>query len=118
MKIVDRKTFLAMPAGTLYSKFQPDCFDELEIKGRTTSGGDDFLSQQIAGAIQNNGMEDFSERCDQMRLAGASVPMDFSSEYRDGLYDQGQLFAVWEAGDVAELIHRLQMALVQMEGGQ
>lgn len=35
MRIVDRKTFLAMPIGTVFSKYEPCVFGNLCIKGET-----------------------------------------------------------------------------------
>jgi hypothetical protein len=37
--------------------------------------------------------------------------MDFEYEGRDGLFEEGQLFAVWEKADVASLIERLRRCL-------
>lgn len=111
MRVVDRETFLALPAGTLYSKFQPDYFEAVEIKGETTPTGKDFWSQDISGAITFDDMFQHTEACDSMRVAGASVPMDFETECRDGCFDADQLFAVWEKHDVQALIIRLGRAL-------
>lgn len=48
MRIVDRETFLGMPSGTLYAKYEPCVFGPLEIKCDTC--GNDFVSQQIVDA--------------------------------------------------------------------
>ena len=56
MRIVDRETFLALPAGTVFCKFEPDIFGNLEIKGDSTTNAQgalaDFWAQDLAGAIK------------------------------------------------------------------
>lgn len=105
MKIVNRTQFLALPAQTLFSKYEPCCFGELEIK--SDSLRNDWLTQDIAGAIANNGSEDFASKLFDAEINGTSLPMDFDCLGRDGCFDEGQLFAVWEKADVEALIGRL-----------
>jgi hypothetical protein len=116
MKIVDRKTFLSLPAGTLFSKYEPCVLDDLCIKGesRLPSGDNDpgdFWEQQIAGAIDAVNSGDYSEKLFESQEHGTSIKFDFYCEGRDGLYDAAQLFAVWEPDDVRQLISRLQATL-------
>lgn len=110
MKIVDRKTFLAMPAGTLFSKYEPCVFGALEIKGDTLENCGDFGVQQIADAIECYDSGDFGLKCTMMEN-GISVGLDLDCQGRDGLFDENQLFAVWEPKDVEALIERLSDAL-------
>jgi len=108
MRIVNRTAFLALPAGTLYSKLTGFAFGEVCIKCET-SGNDwwyvDFTSVQS---------HDSNEWADRMFAAeaGASFPFDFDTENRDGLYDATQMFAVFERHDVEGLIARLQRTLL------
>lgn len=111
MRIVDRKTFLAMPAGTVFAKYAPCYFEALAIKGDTW--GDDFLVQWIADAIECTGSSDFDARLFHAQEFGDSLPMDLNSAGRDGCFDMDQLFAVFESADVVGLIVRLQEALAQ-----
>lgn len=109
MVIVDRKTFLALPAGVVYSKYEPCVFGALEIKGDSTPSTEprDFFSQQIADAVDASGSDDMSNILFAAEKTGGSFSMDLDCEGRDGLYDEEQLFAVWERDDVKELIRRL-----------
>lgn len=109
MKIVNRKEFLAMPAGTVYSKYTPFIFDDLSIKGDTWSN--DFLCQSLSDAFWWLSSEEYIEGLQRAENAGESLVMDFDCESRDGLFDEQQLFAVWERSDVEGLIARLQLAL-------
>lgn len=110
MKIVDRKTFLAMPAGTVFSKYQPCAFGELQIKGDTVADVD-FYTQDLVGAIEHNSSDDFADTLLAAQRDATSVRMDFEFQGRDGMFDKEQLFAVWERVDVEELLARLRMTL-------
>lgn len=111
MRIVDRKTFLALPAGTVFAKYEPFYFEELTIKGDTWK--DDFQVQAIADAVDCAGSSDFSIQLDMAERTGQSIPMDFYCMGRDGCFNEDQLFAVFEPADLAGLITRLQEALAQ-----
>lgn len=111
MKIVNRAQFLALPPNTLFSKYSPFVFGELEIKGETWGHCNDFLSQQVAGAIACTGSQDFADMLEDAQELGVSLAMDFDCQGRDGCFDEDQLFAVWEAADVAALIERLTACL-------
>lgn len=116
MRIVDRKTFIAMPQGTVFSKYEPCVFGELCIKGESIvwEQGDDFFVQEIAAAVNAH---DSGEYADILFAAekGAKFSLDLNCEGRDGLFDRHQLFAVWEREDVEALISRLQQTLTSEE---
>lgn len=111
MKIIDRKAFLALPAGVLYSKFNPYIFESFAIKGVSWEDCNDFLSLEIASAISVSSSEDYYEVLDDILEDGKSVPVDLESFGRDGLFDDDQLFAVWEAGDLESLRNLLTKAV-------
>lgn len=108
MKIVSKKDFLALPAGTVYSHFEPDIFEGLRIKGDSISEADDFFYEDLIGAVLCVDSEDFHDVCDMMGK-GASISADFEQTSRDGLFEDG-LYAVYEPKDVQQLIVRLQKA--------
>lgn len=116
MKIISRATFLAMPAGTLFSKYEPCVFGELMIKADTivmagSASGGDFRYTSVADAINSYSSSDFSDMLFDAEGNGNSVAMDFEIQSRDAEFEPDQLFAVWERADVAGLIVRLQQAL-------
>ena len=115
MKIVDRKTFLAMPAGVLYSNYMPCVFGDLSIKGDTVAGID-FYVQQIADAVKCNDSGEFADVLFDAATNGTSFALDFECEGRDGMFGEHQLFAVWEPQDVAGLIVRLQQVTPNVQG--
>jgi hypothetical protein len=109
MKIVDRITFLALPENTLYSKYEPCVFGPLEIKGETW--GNDFLTQQIADSVDAAGTDELIDILFDAQEKGTSFDLDLEICGRDGLFEDDQLFAVWEHNDVVKLIERLQKIL-------
>ena len=113
MKIVNLSTFRSLPANTVFSKYQPCCFEDLCIKGETLDH--DFLVQQIADAIECSGSDEFVDKLYHAAETGESVGFDFECEGRDGLYETEQLFAVWEPDDVRALIERLGQCLHNKE---
>lgn len=115
MKILNRKQFLALPAGVIYTKFMPCLFGDLAVKKESISS-----AIAVPGRITTDdwhyhdfmelAVMDSGERADKLfegMEKDISIPMDFESTSRDGFYDQDQLFAVLEKEDVFGLIHML-----------
>jgi hypothetical protein len=111
VRIVDRETFLAMPSDTLFSKYQPCVFEDLCIKGDTLTDSEgrsiDFYYQPLFDAVAADSSGHLFDALHRAEITGEGIAMDFECEMRDGLFDQDQLFAVWEAPDVAGLLARL-----------
>lgn len=107
MKIVNREIFLAMPAGTLYSKYEHCFFGDLCIKGDTLPNGNDWFYQQLADAVKSDDSGDFSSKLFNSAENGTELEMDFHREGRDGCFDLDQKFAVWSLTDLEHLILRL-----------
>lgn len=108
MRIITRREFMEMPAGTVFSYYQPCIFTDLHIKD---SGKDewspDFLTSSLIGAIDCQNSDEFIAKCDQMEK-GASVEVDFESTGREGRFDDELKYAIYEPVDVQKLINRLQ----------
>ena len=119
MKIVNRNTFIQMPAGTLFMKYAPCHFGPLCIKGDSIifdlpvfSGAcpNDFYVQDLNTVKANSSDEEF-DILDSAEQFGNSFELWFDIEERDGMFDQDQLFAVYERSDVEALIFTLQATL-------
>lgn len=104
MKIVNRETFLKMPKNTVFTKYEPCNFGDLMIKGETLYP--DFFQQQVLQVDCNDSVE-FIDILEAARKEGKSFNLDLDCEGRDGLFDEDQLFAVFEKADVEMLIGRL-----------
>lgn len=110
MKIVNLEAFRQMPSNTLFAKYEPCVFEELEIKGKTLEH--DFLvTSSLSSAIKCSGWTHLGDLLDQAERTGESLAMDFETEGRDGCFEKDQLFAVWEEADVLALIERLKRCL-------
>ena len=110
MKIVNKTAFLLLPDGTVFSKYVPCVFSNIEIKGATVNGND-YLYQEIADSIKCEGSCYYSDKLHDAVENGASLEMDFDSLVRDGSYDDEQLYAVWSKKDVKLLIKKLLLDL-------
>lgn len=113
MRIVDRATFLAMPPGTVFMKYE-SCsnFGDICFKGETVGSIDFWYAR--TDSIEWENSEELFDRMLAGEKDGRSMPMDFETEQRDGLYEKGQLFAVLEGGDISRLIDRLQSSLAAL----
>lgn len=111
MRIVDRATFLAMPSGTVYQKYQPCCFDAIEIK-QDTCGNDwyELCGVSSPDFADNHSSDDFEDICTRMEN-GSSEKMVFQTICRDGYFDYDQRFAVWEPDDI-KAFHNLLGGLI------
>lgn len=118
MRIVDRKAFLSLPSGTVYAKAEtPPAYDfgPIEIKGETVAGVD-FYSQRLIGNFEGTSdSDDWFDAYDAM-VAGEARKPNFEIEGRDALFDDGQLFAVFDDEDVQRLIKRLSEVLAESAG--
>ena len=115
MRIVDRKTFLELPEGTVFAKYDPCIIREPMVKcDSTPNAGElvDFYYANLTDEVDCSGSCARDGIMDLAVIEGLPFALDFNSQCRDGMYDADQLFAVWERDDVAGLISRLQTALV------
>lgn len=116
MRIVDRATFLALPPGTIYAKFNPCVIEAPAIKWATM--GADFVTQDLVPSFEGctNGEDEFAVILAMVDEGQESPPVDYDCAGRDGLFDRDQLFAVWSAEDAKRLIATLQNAVDLLEG--
>lgn len=104
MRVVDRKTFLAMPPGTIYAKGEPWAFGNIQRK-EDTLGDNDWWYQSFDW-IESRDMGEANERLTLMLETGASFPMDNSIQ-RDGCFDPGEIFLIYEDADIERLTETL-----------
>ena len=98
-----------MPAGTVYCKYKPCYFGQLCVKGDSIPG--DFYTGELTadvGLLAGNNSGEWLDLLDKYERTGESFDLDLEGEGRDGMYDEDQLFAVYERKDIEQLIARLQ----------
>lgn len=105
MRIVNRKQFLELPEGVLFSKYAPCYFENIMIKGESLPN--DFCYQQIVDAVKCHDSNEYGDILDRACETGESFDLDFCCQGRDGCFDEDQLFAVWEQKDIGALMARL-----------
>ena len=107
MRIVGLEEFLSLPPGTVFAKYRPQMFDELCVKGDSNHGSRDFVYRSLWEPLASNS----GELCDVLSAAaerGAEVEIDTDCWQRDGLYEYGQLFAVFSRKEVLRIVDSLQ----------
>lgn len=92
---------MKLPAGTMYSKGKEWHFGALCVKGDTLPNMNDWYELSLDWIEGSNSGECF-ERLDAMLKTGASFPVQ-DSECRDGMFDDKDIFLVWEKPDLANL---------------
>jgi hypothetical protein len=108
MKIITRKELIEYPTDVIFSYYSPCCFNGLHAKyADKTFGAVDFLIDDLIAPIECNDSEEFVEKCELMEKGG-SADLDFEYTGREGLFEDKQLFAIYEKKDIEKLIKRLQ----------
>jgi len=112
MRIVNRNEFFKLHGEVVFSKFRPQCSEALGIKVGLM--GQDFVFQDLdpCGAIDSDGDTDLFDKLIAMEENhSVSEGVDYYQYQRDGLFDQDQLFMVFDESDVRKLIDRLEEVL-------
>lgn len=110
MRIVDRKTFLALPPNTVFAKhFEADFFNNLQIKGETWD--EDFLYEDLSDFDDYDTSEERYDKIERMRRNGESFPLKLDGSSRDGLFEEDQWFAIYDKADITKIIARLYMTI-------
>ncbi len=114
MKIINRKDFLKVASGTVYSLYETHFFNGLYVKGDTMR--EDFGCYEISSPFIDAGDNDsLSPKIIAMAETGESLPVDFTMFGRDGCFEENQLFAVWERNDVLGLIDLLEKSIEETD---
>lgn len=115
MKLFKRKDFLSLPAGTIYSRVHKN-YDEL-MHGLfcKTSGSEfevDWVEQDLISECGfPNDIVDGMEAVEyQLKLRDTfqEFETDLECAGRDGMFDDEDVFVVWNRNDVQKLIDYLQ----------
>lgn len=111
MKIVNKTEFYALHEGILYSDYKPCIFNDLKVKQSTIYDGEkpiDFIYESLIGNIDADSSGYFVDMLDDAEKNKTSLPMDFECGERDGLFEEEQLFAIYEKNDLEDFIKKLE----------
>jgi hypothetical protein len=109
MKIINLKEFRKLPAGTIFMKYEPCVFGHLMCKGETWEY--DFLYENISYDFDAKDSGEWADKLFLCEEEGESITLDFNIGCRDGMFEEGQLFAVYEKKDIEGLITKLKSSL-------
>lgn len=110
MKIVNRKEFLKLPSGTLYSRIPKSksrdyCFGVLELKRESLD--DDWWFIALTDVQTEDDSESRFDMIDKM-YEGQDINNPEYSMERDGFYDEDEMFLIWSQIDKQQLLELLQ----------
>ena len=111
MKIVNLKTFRSMPEGTVFMKFEPCIFGSLCVKAGTMES--DFVAASLTDEIDANDSVEMADKLfAAMQDPNLSIPVYFEAYSRDGMFEDDQMFAVYEKADIEGLVKKLSECLL------
>lgn len=105
MRVVTRDEFMGLPEGTIFQKGRPWVFGGLSVKGETILHGGKAIDWFYipTDSIDASDSGELFARYDSMLRDGASYPLDLECQSRDGCFDNGDIFMIYEASDVLSL---------------
>ncbi len=110
MRIVKLDEFRKQPEGTVFCKYAPCCFGDLEMFGGVF-GENDFVSTALVGWVKSSGSNEMMDILTDAEESGKSFQLETECYGRDALYEKEQLFALYEKEDILQLIETLRKAL-------
>jgi len=100
MKIINAKDFLKMPSGTIFCKFEPLIFGNPMVKCSPLMDGDFFYMNLFEPRISSDDIFKAIE-------LSSEISFDDSSIFRDGFFDESQLYAIYSRDDISNVLDRM-----------
>jgi hypothetical protein len=105
MEIVNRKKFLTLPSGVLYSKYESSgMVSGLYEKGESWTN--DWIYADLLGEVESNNSEEFHTVFEEAEN-GKKFILDYESGSRDGAFEDDNMFMIYDKADVNKLIKKL-----------
>lgn len=115
MRIVDWKTFITLPYGAVFAKYEPTVLGSLMVKGDVVHHGDtpaDFFCLDLATCFADPCAKlGYEETLEAAARDGVSIRLDFEKWSRDATFNEDQLFAIYEPDDLRDMINVLKWSL-------
>lgn len=120
MKLYKRSDFILLPKNTIYSKVNHELMEGLYCKVSSHEElTNDFCEQDLIGeyGFPNNIADGFDASQYQINLRDTfqDFRTDLDCSCRDGLYDDSDIFVVWDRLDIQKLHDYLSSVLVSPE---
>lgn len=97
MRIVNKRTFLELPEGTLFYKLDENLSKKTDLLIKEESWDDDFRYYVLTD------IEDDIDVLYDIKKNDVSTVLDISM-YRDGLFNNTELYVVYEKHDIIKII--------------
>lgn len=112
MRLYTREDFMKLPDGTIYSNVNIDVVSVMEgLFCKTENVYDDFYYQDLLDKfIDDSNTVDCQEAYDiikDKRDSFKNFETDYNSDMREGLFDSGMVYVVWDTNDKFKLIDYL-----------
>lgn len=101
MKLYKFKDFLKLPAGVVFSYYEPCIFRGLYKKYDSIQDIDFFYTDFIA-PIKSSGSDEYNDKLMNWK-EGEELDLEFDVGEREGLFDEEQLYAVYSENEIKEL---------------
>jgi len=108
MRVYNRKEFIKLPDGVLFSKGKRWYWDGLSVKDGTNDYNDFYYTDLMTIESEDDG--DWSQKLEDMLQYGTSEPINQSGG-RDGCFDDNDLFLVFEKNDLIALREHINNAI-------
>jgi len=103
MKIVNIETFLKMPEGTIYTKYQSfGMVNGFYLKGESI-GDIDWWYMDLLLSTEAKDSDEFFGLMDKAEY-GKEFPVAYHTHSRDGLYEEEQMFLIYSEEDIKKLV--------------
>ena len=108
MRVYNKKDFLDLPEGTIFCMGVKWAFDNLSIKGESWKESSDFFYTDLCW-IESEGSHEHFDFLEDSLKNGISYGINKSTS-RDGMFDDNDVFLVFEKEDLEYLIHICKIA--------
>lgn len=101
MRLYKFKDFLKLPAGVIFSYYDPCCFKGL-FKKESSIEDIDFFYQELIAPIKCEDSDEYNDSLFNWK-EGENLDLDYECGSREGLFDQEQLYAVYSDKEMEKL---------------
>lgn len=111
MQLVDRKTFLTLPAGTVCTKYMTHDNGDIAIKQRTVGDNDwTYTPLDTISFIDAEDADGLFDKLEELK-PGDVIDTYMATSYRDGLFEKNAQFFVYSQDDVKKIVDLLTHSL-------
>jgi hypothetical protein len=112
MRIVNKAEFYLLPEGTVYAVYEPQTWYGLNVKGevwKDQNGKDfEFLYKSLLYMVDCQNSAEESDILNSAEHQGTIFKMDYDCYQRDGMFDDNQLYMIYDKEDIRGLIGALE----------